>query len=661
MDVTEEHKIFHASTTYFRACPSVHSSSSSSTQRRTASIGPGVSYSHSQRVLHDIENEEIEDDEDSQEGGLEDVAGGSTAANGILSIRATSPGGSNLDANDQSSSIVGTTSQISPRPSFRRNPSRRVSIDGSQLSRPQFYESYPGELAPIPPYSALPPSSPNLGRDTSDARRISLVEPIPEDELEAAFDHHGLLRQHHEEEEEEEEVGLRVDHEVAPLESPRPPAVIPSLLEAAAVAAAGIASTSPISMAPKLQGISTTLPLGPLPTTSISSVASSSSSGSQHLDSARARYAPPSPNPSLAMPPLSTSAISTSSLHANMQQNRTPNSPLPSPSIPQQTPSYIRSDRNSPTSTSQHFGISRRHRSPSVEPANSGDQRGRSKRFSLTAVSNMFKDAVRSGSPRRSFFGGHGGSHPQPHEGEAPSDPRRSIDTSGGRTSMDGPRRQRSTDARSPASGDRRGRTSERLSEMYGNESALVVEEEDEDEDKERGRSMFGKILMGGSANNGDKEKEGWKEFKKGEFIIKTSRIFVLTTRTHSGTYTYPISFSIPSNAPPSMQCDYGSVSWRLNANVHRPGTFKSRMTATRDVIIISCPTEEDTEDTENIIVERHWEQQLQYLISVSGRSFYVGGTMPVSLTLMPLAKVKIHRLSVILEGRHYLVLALSA
>ncbi|KAF8911495.1 hypothetical protein CPB84DRAFT_1761971 [Gymnopilus junonius] len=134
--------------------------------------------------------------------------------------------------------------------------------------------------------------------------------------------------------------------------------------------------------------------------------------------------------------------------------------------------------------------------------------------------------------------------------------------------------------------------------------------------------------------HHNDKGKtEGWKEFKK-------------------GTYSFPISFSIPANAPPSLQCEFGSVVWRLKASVHRPGAFKPKMTASRDVMVITCPTEEDTEDTENIIVERHWEQQLQYLISISGRSFYIGGTMPVTFTLMPLTKVKIHRLSVSIEEK---------
>ncbi|KAJ7686591.1 hypothetical protein B0H17DRAFT_1072044 [Mycena rosella] len=130
---------------------------------------------------------------------------------------------------------------------------------------------------------------------------------------------------------------------------------------------------------------------------------------------------------------------------------------------------------------------------------------------------------------------------------------------------------------------------------------------------------------------------DSWREFKK-------------------GTYTFPISFTIPPNAPPTLQCPYGTVVWRLKANVHRPGAFAARMTAAREVVVIAAPTEDDTEDMENILVERHWEQQLQYLISISGRSFPIGGMVPVTLTLMPLAKVKIHRFSIYLEGACFIM-----
>lgn len=119
------------------------------------------------------------------------------------------------------------------------------------------------------------------------------------------------------------------------------------------------------------------------------------------------------------------------------------------------------------------------------------------------------------------------------------------------------------------------------------------------------------------------------------------------------GTYTYPISFTIPGDSPPTLDCTHGSVKWRLKASVHRPGAFIQKMTTQREVVLIATPGEDDTEDTENIIVERQWESQLQYLISISGRSFYIGGTIPLHMTILPLAKAKIHRISVILEGTY--------
>ncbi|KAK7472450.1 hypothetical protein VKT23_000565 [Stygiomarasmius scandens] len=151
------------------------------------------------------------------------------------------------------------------------------------------------------------------------------------------------------------------------------------------------------------------------------------------------------------------------------------------------------------------------------------------------------------------------------------------------------------------------------------------------------GRTSRTSFRFSGILDHGHDDKrnegDGWKEFKK-------------------GIYTYPICFQIPGHAPPSLEATFGSVTWRIKASVHRPGAFSSKMTTQRDVLVLSCPSEEDTEDTENIIVERHWDGQLQYLISISGRSFYVGGTIPVSFTMLPLAKVRIHRISVILEEK---------
>ena len=115
--------------------------------------------------------------------------------------------------------------------------------------------------------------------------------------------------------------------------------------------------------------------------------------------------------------------------------------------------------------------------------------------------------------------------------------------------------------------------------------------------------------------------------------------------------YTYPISFAIPANSPPTLQVDYGSVTWRLKAVVHRPGTFKTKLTAAQDITVVASPGEDDTEDSESIIVERQWDTQMQYLIAISGRSFPIGGIIPFSITFVPWTKMKVFRLSVVIEG----------
>jgi arrestin-related trafficking adapter 3/6 len=110
----------------------------------------------------------------------------------------------------------------------------------------------------------------------------------------------------------------------------------------------------------------------------------------------------------------------------------------------------------------------------------------------------------------------------------------------------------------------------------------------------------------------------------------------------------------IPGNAPPTLECLKGNVTWRLNGQVRRPGAFTHKLSASREVILVTSTGEDDTEDTENIIVRRQWDSQLQYFLSISGRSFYIGGTLPIQITILPMAKIKVHGVSVILEGTCY-------
>ncbi|KAI9441621.1 hypothetical protein H4582DRAFT_1933824 [Lactarius indigo] len=164
------------------------------------------------------------------------------------------------------------------------------------------------------------------------------------------------------------------------------------------------------------------------------------------------------------------------------------------------------------------------------------------------------------------------------------------------------------------------------------------------DTSEERGRSRrSGRSIGGGHSPGKGREVvapgsdeyrdggDGWQEFKK-------------------GLYTFPISFSIPSSVPPTISCDFGSVTWRLKANVHRPGTFTPKLSASREVILVTSPSDDFGEDAEGFAIERIWEDQMQYMLSASGRMFPIGDTIPITLSFLPMANVKIYKISVVLE-----------
>ncbi|EJD41691.1 hypothetical protein AURDEDRAFT_169350 [Auricularia subglabra TFB-10046 SS5] len=172
---------------------------------------------------------------------------------------------------------------------------------------------------------------------------------------------------------------------------------------------------------------------------------------------------------------------------------------------------------------------------------------------------------------------------------------------------------------------------------------------------RERGRtrekkSTWNKIAHTLKLDSKGKEKakssaqNGWQEFKK-------------------GTYTFPISFAIPASTPPTIHCQYGSTTYRLKAYVHRQGAFTPKIVAVREVVLIASPGDEELGDVTDTVgsslgvgshvhIERQWETQMRYLIVVGGRGAPIGGRLPIWMTLMPLAGIRIYRITVALEER---------
>lgn len=136
--------------------------------------------------------------------------------------------------------------------------------------------------------------------------------------------------------------------------------------------------------------------------------------------------------------------------------------------------------------------------------------------------------------------------------------------------------------------------------------------------DQSRGRKTALKVLRdaltsggreghggGGDHSGSDEEGEGhatgWKEFR-------------------AGTYTYPISIAVPASLPPTISADFGHVSYSLKATIYRAGALTPNLSTSTEIILVSAPGQDDTEENESIVVERFWETQMKYHVALSGK-----------------------------------------
>ena len=113
------------------------------------------------------------------------------------------------------------------------------------------------------------------------------------------------------------------------------------------------------------------------------------------------------------------------------------------------------------------------------------------------------------------------------------------------------------------------------------------------------------------------------------------------------GTYEYNFELPIDHNQLETAKLQYGSVRWDLETTVERAGAFKPNLHGTKEVSIVRLPDQMSLETIEPISISRHWEDQLHYDIIISGKSFPIGGKIPIAFKLTPLAKVQVHKLKV--------------
>ncbi|OJD12111.1 hypothetical protein ACJ73_09408, partial [Blastomyces percursus] len=114
------------------------------------------------------------------------------------------------------------------------------------------------------------------------------------------------------------------------------------------------------------------------------------------------------------------------------------------------------------------------------------------------------------------------------------------------------------------------------------------------------------------------------------------------------GEYWYNFELPISSRYSESINSTAGWVKYTLEATIERSGAFRPNLLGHREVPFIRTPAEGSLEHVEPIAISRTWEDQLHYDIIISGKSFPLGGQVPIAFKLTPLAKVALHRIKVI-------------
>ncbi|TID13151.1 hypothetical protein CANINC_005007 [Pichia inconspicua] len=122
---------------------------------------------------------------------------------------------------------------------------------------------------------------------------------------------------------------------------------------------------------------------------------------------------------------------------------------------------------------------------------------------------------------------------------------------------------------------------------------------------------------------------------------IDENKIFI------PGDYIYSFELPIQSSLPETVNVTFGTISYSLEAHVERSGTFKSNLTARRPLTIIRAPSENSSEENEPIIIDRDWENRLQYDIIIHSKQVVLNSYLPISFRMIPLEKLRIQRLRV--------------
>lgn len=115
------------------------------------------------------------------------------------------------------------------------------------------------------------------------------------------------------------------------------------------------------------------------------------------------------------------------------------------------------------------------------------------------------------------------------------------------------------------------------------------------------------------------------------------------------GDYEYPFSLSLPRDLPPTLHADFGCIAYTLKATLYRAGPLATNVSVQREVTLVQTPNPAGA-SIDLIHVSRVCENMLSYTVALEGRSFPIGTVIPLQLTLSPMGKLRVLRMTIALE-----------
>lgn len=115
-----------------------------------------------------------------------------------------------------------------------------------------------------------------------------------------------------------------------------------------------------------------------------------------------------------------------------------------------------------------------------------------------------------------------------------------------------------------------------------------------------------------------------------------------------AGEYVFHFNLAIDARMSETILCPKAALKYYLVAKVERPSRFSFAVTGHKEVTLVrSPPALGETQTNMPLAISRDWDQRLHYDISCPKKYITLGTSIPLTIKLTPIDKVRVHRVRV--------------